>query len=139
SVQDDGIVVMNVMTVASGRNADFDLRLTSNLDPLNGQYFYNGDPITLTFDPPACWMAPAPWIVGKEWSCDYNSTGYQGRRYQYHISGKLDGIEKVTVPAGTFEALKITLNFGSKWTYWYAPAVRNYVKSDTGNPLSSFE
>jgi len=139
-VEADGTVVMHSEIRSSRVSLDYNQRLTKNLDPLNSQGpTFNGGVVDYSYDPPACWMAPAPWTVGKEWSCNFVSTGYRGRTYPFTYSGKLDGMEKVTVPAGTFDALRITLNAGSKWTFWYAPAVRYYIKSDTGNPITSFE
>lgn len=84
-----------------------------------------------------------PLEAGKEWSSD--ATGDNpvvGKHWRYRFKGKALGWEKVTVPAGEFDALKIVVtayyqgeevgsNGGSgqsNETVWYAPAVNNFVK-----------
>jgi hypothetical protein len=81
-----------------------------------------------------------PMAVGKSWPVKYdwrNSNGngtFEGTR-------KVEGIEKVTVPAGTFEAYRISFkgtyhnrangNSGdSQNVDWYAPAARAMVKRE---------
>ncbi len=77
---------------------------------------------------------PLPWFnwpleVGKQWQ-------YQGvyqdeeRKDQMRDSYRVVGVERVDVPAGAFQALKIVREVGSSIVdqYWYAPDVRWYVK-----------
>ncbi len=77
---------------------------------------------------------PQPWFnwpleVGRQWQ-------YQGvyqdqkRKDQMRDSYRVVGLERVDVPAGAFQALKIVREVGSSIVdqYWYAPDVRWYVK-----------
>ncbi len=77
---------------------------------------------------------PQPWFnwpleVGKRWQ-------YQGvyqeqeRKDQMRDTYRIVGVERVDVPAGVFQALKIVREVGSSIVdqYWYAPDVRWYVK-----------
>jgi hypothetical protein len=84
-----------------------------------------------------------PLAPGKAWTVD--ATGDNpaaGKRWRYQVNGKVLGWEKITVPAGEFDAIKVEVvayyqgeeagNRGgsgnSKETVWYAPAVNNFVK-----------
>ncbi|NVD70037.1 hypothetical protein HUX88_05640 [Duganella sp. BJB1802] len=84
-----------------------------------------------------------PLEVGKEWkSTASGDNAAAGKRWRYQFEGKVVGWEKVKVPAGEFDALKIAVvgyfqgeqvsrRGGSgqlNETVWYAPAVNNYVK-----------
>jgi hypothetical protein len=79
-------------------------------------------------------IPPQPWFnwpleVGKRWQ-------YQGvyqdpdRKNQMRDSYRVVGVERVDVPAGAFQAMKIVREVGSSIVdqYWYAPDVRWYVK-----------
>lgn len=59
---------------------------------------------------------------------------------QCRVDAVVTGRERVTVPAGTFDAWRIdaTVNFGGAakgatrtWTYWFADDVRRFVKAQT--------
>jgi hypothetical protein len=82
-----------------------------------------------------------PLEVGKRWTF---STDYDNRMRQSKGSASFDvivvGYEKVTVPAGSFDAFKIEAKgnyrneYVSGWvrrTYWFAPSARNIVKIDS--------
>lgn len=81
-----------------------------------------------------------PLNVGKTWEAKADWTT-DGRSGSYSLATKVVGWEQVTVPAGTFTALKITKagyyratngqNSGSgkiHMTLWYAPAVKGMVE-----------
>lgn len=84
-----------------------------------------------------------PLEVGKTWKRDVELLNSKDpdKEVRAKLEGKVVGWESVTVPAGTFRALKIvvtgyyqgTTNSGS-WTgriedaLWYAPEVRNAVR-----------
>lgn len=92
-----------------------------------------------------------PLSVGKTWSFEYDSSEGTSR-WHNKVAGKIVSLEKVTVPAGTFDTVKVVLIRdyvgsgigGSSWsgtvtdTWWYAPQAKNFVKrtfSDSGkNP-----
>ena len=72
-----------------------------------------------------------PLEVGKSWSAVYqfrdNLRNLRFNRIQ--TAWRVAAEEDVTVPAGTFEALRLEGgNVGNAWTLWYAPAVRLVVK-----------
>lgn len=83
-----------------------------------------------------------PLEIGKTWNYEYDfSIG--NRSWSNKLTGKIVAAEKVTVPAGTFDAIKIVLDrkywgsggpYLSKWagtvedTLWYSPVVKNFVK-----------
>jgi hypothetical protein len=83
-----------------------------------------------------------PLDVGKTWEQKTTFTrNYENRKAVATLQGKVIGWEQVTVPAGTFRALKIELggfyngsNSSSNWsgqifhTIWYVPEVKNFVK-----------
>lgn len=85
-----------------------------------------------------------PLEPGKTWTQDITAENSgNGRAWRYEVSGKVEGWEKITVPAGQFDALKVKVTafyygrdaFGggngkSEETVWYAPAVNNFVKHD---------
>ena len=94
-----------------------------------------------------------PLNVGKTWAFEYDASSGD-KRWHHKVTGKVIGLEKVTVPAGTFDTTKVELidyyngsaNGGWVWsgvvtdTRWYAPAVRNYVERtfvDSGSSSSS--
>ncbi|MFS2004689.1 hypothetical protein ACEN9F_13790 [Duganella sp. CT11-25] len=86
-----------------------------------------------------------PLAPGKEWTS--HATGDNpkaGKRWRYRVQGKVLDWEKVKVPAGEFEALKIVVealyngeevgsNGGSGHlteTVWFVPELNNFVKLD---------
>lgn len=94
-----------------------------------------------------------PLEVGKTWLQEYQYT-IGPWRYRSEIKGTVVAVEKVTVPAGTFDTFKIALNrkyLGSapgretqsgtiEDTFWYSPVAKNFVKrtySDFGSGTSS--
>jgi hypothetical protein len=83
-----------------------------------------------------------PLTPGKTWTFDYYeaSRRYPDRIYHYTVSAKVLGNEVVTVPAGTFDAVKIayegrfTRSDGGSYakvtqTSWWAPAAARVVKT----------
>jgi len=85
-----------------------------------------------------------PLAVGKTWRAKATATDPRdGRRFAVWIQGTVQGWEKVKVPAGEFEALKIRrMVFIDYWEYtlrgrseiveyeWYAPAVKQAVRRE---------
>ena len=97
---------------------------------------------TYTFTPPY----PAhefPLVAGKTWSGKVKSHDLAtGRDFEVHYSATVTGWERVTVPAGTFDALVIQRAvFDGYWDYtrkqseirereWYAPAIGRVVRKE---------
>jgi hypothetical protein len=86
-----------------------------------------------------------PLEPGKEWSSDIvGDNPKAGKHWRYRIKGKVLNWEKVKVPAGEFDALKVVVdalyngeetnsNGGSGHlteTIWFVPELNNFVKLD---------
>lgn len=78
----------------------------------------------------------AEYSVGKRWTARYKLTTLDGERRDGEYEYKVLGLEKVTVPAGTFDALKVEgRGFNTQrrarleFTYWIAPGLWRYVAS----------
>lgn len=84
-----------------------------------------------------------PLEVGKQWESRFKTQsggGVTGHDWRFTV--KVEAVEKVTVPAGTFEAFRLrldgwyTCNLGCNWssrrreTFWYAPAVNYEIKRE---------
>lgn len=115
------------------------LLLTRELNVLDSPLARNSNPKALAF----------PLEVGKRWQ--YTNDWLfkpKGSRGSSAIDVSVVAFEKVTVPAGEFEAFKLasterlsgTSPIGSRYdgettrTYWYAPSARAIVKSVSHNP-----
>lgn len=84
-----------------------------------------------------------PLFPGKTWNQTSTETDLKTGATRIHtISGTVEGWERVSVPAGTFSAIKVHLvtelfdpNTGERIrgtdTSWYVPEVRRSVKSET--------
>jgi hypothetical protein len=81
-----------------------------------------------------------PLAIGKTWRGDVRSSQVPAERYGtllQHLSASVRGWERVTVPAGTFVALRIDIAIdwrntddaqvwgNSTESFWYVPQVRN--------------
>lgn len=84
-------------------------------------------------------MFSFPMFVGKRWDLAYSFGSPEVDRGHQRYAVEVLGVETVTVPAGTFQALKLRgvgawFNFrvGAEgtgtFTVWYAPVVKNLVK-----------
>jgi hypothetical protein len=115
------------------------LTLTPELNVLESSRSKNSNPKGLSF----------PLEVGKQWRFAsewvFKVTGSEGSSI---VDVEVVGNEKVSVPAGDFEAFKLMSKGNIRGvsaknslieaevtsTYWYAPAARAIVKSVTHNP-----
>ena len=89
----------------------------------------DGKPVTI-FDPPAGW--PLPIGVGSSWKGPRKITNLStGRTLEFEWSCTVPAYEKVTVPAGTFDAFRVecTSTVDSQDTYWVTPAVHPFLKT----------
>jgi hypothetical protein len=99
-------------------------------------------PGPITYDPPLQFM-PFPVWPGKQWSLKYTIWGGAGS-VTYYAEGKAIGWETITVPAGTFEALKIEVTITAQGqplprSMWYAPEANNFIKAVVVDPQRDFE
>jgi hypothetical protein len=112
---------------------------------------WNGRELPLTnlqrfrYEPP--YPAHAyPLEPGKRWNSVVNATDpVTGRTYRVHVQGRVLGWERIKVPAGEFDALKVQRyvfagNMQSFRTQeeifetdWYAPAVRRAVRTESSS------
>jgi hypothetical protein len=85
-----------------------------------------------------------PADAGSSWSARVDALEpVSGRRNSVRVDGKIAGNERITVPAGTFDTIKIVRRtYVGDWdgflretqiedTDWYAPALGRPVKSDS--------
>jgi hypothetical protein len=93
-----------------------------------------------------------PLAIGKTWT-QVSSYVINGWTYNYEVDARVASAEKITVPAGTFDTLKITIRRtyrGEKtggptqagWiddTFWYAPAAKNYVRRTYEDHSSGYQ
>ena len=84
-----------------------------------------------------------PLDSGKSWSLRVNATNpATGRRASVRVDGEVMGTERVTVPAGAFDTIKVKRRiYAGDWegprsetniteTDWYAPALGRVVRSE---------
>jgi hypothetical protein len=92
----------------------------------------DGKPV-FTLSPP---VGPQfPLVAGKTWTTRTDSTAYpSGRTIPIDTEWKVHGFEQVTVPAGTFRAIRFSYVDrvgGVPWNddaYWIAPELNSVVK-----------
>ena len=82
-----------------------------------------------------------PLDAGKKWDGSADKMLFSnGKHAKFFLTGEVVAFEKVTVPAGTFDAYKVNIVLDATGTdedaqigntvetYWYAPSVKRYVK-----------
>lgn len=93
-----------------------------------------------------------PLTAGKTWRSRVTATDpIDGRRFPVRITGAVLGWERVKVPAGEFDAIKVRRNvFVDYWEHnvrgqsvieeyeWYAPAVKQAVRRETTSQYLSY-
>lgn len=93
-----------------------------------------------------------PLVAGKTWRARLIATDpVDGRRFPVWIDGTVLGWERVKVPAGEFDALKVRRTvFFDYWVHvvrgrseiveyeWYAPAVKQAVRRETSSQYLSY-
>lgn len=128
-VKPDGTIVAQIDSPSLGEQ---EARFTKDWDPLVQPQSIAGNTIFFHYDPPVCVMPPPPWKVGQGWSCE-SKFNFGNRVGVVEVSGKIEAMEKITVPAGSFDALRLRENVGGVATVlWYAPAARQMIKIDAG-------
>jgi hypothetical protein len=107
---------------------------TLKLDPASGRWFAlsapNGEPV-VSFEPALGWTFPIE--VGQQWTTRHRMTMHTagGRTVEYDLSCRVEAFEKVTVPAGTFDAFRIgcRTSIDNTETFWSSPDLGVFVKS----------
>lgn len=85
---------------------------------------------TWAYDPPLGYSPPIG--VGSQWTRLQKVTNLAtGRTFQYEWSCNVAAYEKVTVPAGTFDAFRVECSSSSdaRDTYWVSPGVHPFLKT----------
>ncbi|HEX5319357.1 MAG TPA: hypothetical protein VFW46_09380 [Stellaceae bacterium] len=86
-----------------------------------------------------------PLSVGRSWHRDFDYTAQgEGRHYKANLTAHVVGLEKITVPAGTFDTLKIErrldyqgFNGTNSWAgtvnsvTWYSAQSKSFVRSES--------
>ena len=106
-----------IQTARLGGSA-FDPKTHANMANLDAE-----GKASMVFDPPVGYQWPLQ--VGKTWTSKHTvTTPATGRSVPLEVNWKVEALEDVTVPAGTFKAFKVvtTNNFGEVETRWTAPA-----------------
>ncbi|HMA48966.1 MAG TPA: hypothetical protein VKP60_04380 [Magnetospirillaceae bacterium] len=117
--------------------------VTGNLIATYTPDFNLVDNPTVRFDP-SLRRFDFPLSTGKKWTGEFDkallNTGKHGK---FYLKSEVLAVEKVTVPAGTFDAYKISTVYDATGTdqdansgqtneiHWYAPEIRNDVKVET--------
>ena len=126
------VTAVSANTIEGSEN-DGAFKMTVELNPLESTTtVIAGDAKFLNF----------PIEVGKKWSFKYNFANKinQGKG-RSQLDAEVVAYEKVTVPAGSFDAFRIETkgfwnneatrgNGRSKSIYWYAPAARSVVRTE---------
>ena len=86
-----------------------------------------------------------PLAVDKQWSQNFTYTTEANTPLHNVVTAKVVAIEKVTVPAGIFDAYKVVVErkYQSQYvsgtiteTRWYAPQAKNYVRRTSVDSVS---
>ncbi len=133
SVHPDGTMDVNFWGTAMVTDSDLNIIVYRSLTEASSE--------PSTSDKPGLWFA-FPLYPGKTWTNHFTwqMAGASRIKGQAEEHGRAFGWEQVTVPAGTFRALKAEVNsrfFGrggmadeSALVFWYAPEVNRFVKFD---------
>lgn len=88
----------------------------------------DGKPVR-TFDPPLGWTQPI--AVGGTWKVQQKVTYVpNGRTFEYEWGCTVAAYEKITVPAGSFDAFRLECASSTDMqdTYWVSPGVHPFLK-----------
>lgn len=131
SVSGDGTIDA---TVDAPGLSGLPMKYTQNWNVLMAPVVMLGNVRYQRYSPPVCLMPAPPWNAGQSWSCDasWSDGTYSGT---VHVVGKLGAMEKIAVPAGSFDALPARLNVGgTEVDCWYAPRVANWAQCKSKLP-----
>jgi hypothetical protein len=128
-VKADGTIVAQIESPSLGGQ---EARFTKDWNVVLQPQDLAGNTVFLHYNPPVCVMPPSPWNVGQTWSCA-SKFDLGNRVGIVEVSGKIEAMEKITVPAGTFDALRVREKVGGVASVaWYSPVARQFVKIDAG-------
>lgn len=90
---------------------------------------FKGATPAITFDPPQNWQYPLE--VGKSWTREQRVTFHPtNRTVAFGLTQKVEAYERVTVPAGTYNAFKVSSvsSLGEESQIWFSPELGIFVK-----------
>ena len=139
-----GFTVRAVTDTHYAIDAGNGLELRRDLDLGNlGEWTASGEPLHLLS--PADTRFHWPLWVGKRWSCEFADRARGGASLPVRADYVVEDLDTITVPAGTFEALRIVrslrrldapADFLTRWqVIWYAPAAGIEVRQLVGDTV----
>ncbi len=150
----DGFSGRELPLMASGVRTPLRIRVTA-VDAKNDRIEFNGGEyvtdlmgntlkhLTGTFDEPRQFY-PAELFVGKRWKTEFRQERSNGLRYTFRYTLRVVGREKITVPAGTFDAYRIEaegfnmqLGASLKRKIWVVPGISADIANETLVRLSN--
>ena len=149
----DPVSLERVVTRVSGDQVQLRQRgLDSRGRPVPGERMRSMSRTTLSLDVPGkvsgqMRYADFPLALGKSWDYGYQLSGRADSVTTYRVGARVDGLERITVPAGVFDALRIehlgswdtpvlvngavgSLSGKISATFWYAPSVNGWARID---------
>jgi hypothetical protein len=116
-----------------------DVELTTDYNTLD-TVSANGDLLRVS---PHSRTVSFPICSGKKWGGAINASPVRGtgRGFTYNLAAEAKEWDRIDVPAGSFEVIKIEYKTGGgSATCWYAPAAQRSVKcASPTNPRLNFE
>jgi hypothetical protein len=93
----------------------------------------------VTYDPAVPRLRFPLW-VGKKWIVSYTARSEDWSE-QGTLEGRVVSRERIEVPAGSFDALRIELRFstGTQELCWYAELVKRFIKCEFTDPGRAYE
>ena len=94
----------------------------------------------VTFNPHSRSFSFPLW-EGKKWGGPVTTKSTVGRGDVFNVQVEAKRWETITVPAGTFEAMRVEISGGAAGTgtCWYAPEAQRAVKCETTGPGRNYE
>jgi len=144
----DGFSGRELPLMASGVRTPLHIRVTA-VDAKNDRIEFNSGEyvtdlmgntlkhLTGTFNEPRQFY-PAELYIGKRWKTEFRQERDNGLRYTFRYKLQVVGREKITVPAGTFDAYRIEaegfnmqLGASLKRKIWVVPGISADIASET--------
>ena len=144
-----GGLVRAALAVTAATPQHYALALGNGIEPRRdldlgnlGEWGPDGQPLRVLAPVDARYRWPL-W-VGKRWSCEFVDRARGGEPIPLRADYVVEDLDTVTVPAGTFQALRITRSarrldsdqFLPRWQVsWYAPELGTEVRFQNGDTL----
>ncbi len=138
---DAGQVVVSMASESTSEALPHTQRYTPDGNWLRHPVVNHDIPVEYEFNPPYPAYA-FPLEVGKSWSRRVSATNAAGARVSVRVDGRVLGVERITVPAGSFDTFKIRRQvYAGDWggfldetnireIDWYAPELGRPVRTE---------